>query len=97
MLKPSGSHLLLTCCTAVEPLTVVLPLCNAAAKTLISLYTSELLPTTCRSSITGIYRLVSRLGSISAPFLLMLGAHLGSVGGHDNVSHTAHAMQGLSN
>jgi hypothetical protein len=51
----------------------------------ISIYTAELLPTSCRSTIMGICSQASRLGSVCAPFLLMLGAQLGSVGGYSQV------------
>lgn len=58
----------------------------AAAESVISIYTAELLPTSCRSSVMGICSQASRLGSVTAPFLLMAGAQLGSVGGHSQAS-----------
>lgn len=60
---------------------------RAAAAATIGIYTAELLPTSCRSSIMGICSQASRLGSLAAPFLLMLGAQLGSVGGYSQASH----------
>jgi hypothetical protein len=50
-----------------------------------SLYVAEMLPTACRSSVLGICSQASRVGSITAPFLLMLGAQLGSLGGRSQV------------
>lgn len=66
------------CCLSVVPHA-------AAAESVISIYTAELLPTSCRSSVMGVCSQASRLGSIAAPFLLMLGAQLGSVGGYTQV------------
>lgn len=49
------------------------------------IYTAELLPTFCRSTIMGMCSQASRLGSLVAPFLLMLGAQLGPVAGYSQV------------
>lgn len=49
------------------------------------IYTAELVPTYCRSSVMGMCSQASRLGSFVAPFLLMLGAQLGPVGGYSQV------------
>lgn len=48
------------------------------------IYTAELLPTNCRSTIMGVCSQASRLGSLVAPFLLMLGNQLG-LAGHSQV------------
>lgn len=57
-----------------------------AAESVISIYTAEMLPTSCRSSVMGICSQASRLGSVTAPFLLMAGAQLGSIGGYSQAS-----------
>ena len=49
------------------------------------IYTAELVPTYCRSSVMGMCSQASRLGSFVAPFLLMLGVQLGPVGGYSQV------------
>lgn len=49
------------------------------------IYTAELVPTYCRSSVFGMCGQASRLGSLVAPFLLMLGAQLDTVGGYSQV------------
>lgn len=41
----------------------------------LSTYQAELIPTPCRSTVMGLLRQVSQLGSISAPFIVM-GADL---------------------
>lgn len=48
----------------------------AAASSVNPIYIAELLPTSCRSSVMGICSQASRVGSVAAPFLLMLGAQV---------------------
>ena len=64
----------------------------AAAESVISIYTAELLPTSCRSSVMGVCSQASRLGSVTAPFLLMAGAQLGSVGGYSQASESTSSV-----
>ena len=61
-------------------------LCYAVGQPAMMIYTAELLPTFCRSSVMGMCGQASRLGSLVAPFLLMLGTQLGSVGGFTQAS-----------
>lgn len=58
--------------------------CAAAASAVNSIYIAELLPTSCRSSVMGICSQASRVGSIAAPFLLMMGAQV-ALEGHSQV------------
>lgn len=70
-------------------LMVICPFVAAAAASSVSnIYIAELLPTSCRSSVMGICSVAMRMGSITAPFLLMLGAQV-SVGSHSQVGRVA--------
>lgn len=82
----SGRHLSLssTCC--------MLCACAAGACSVSNIYIAELLPTSCRSSVLGICSQASRVGSIAAPFLLMMGAQA-ELAGHSQVRHVLGRQQ----
>lgn len=54
--------------------------CDAGGASVSNIYIAELLPTSCRSSVMGICSQASRVGSITAPFLLMMGTQVAMAG-----------------